>query len=229
MTLRDVGIGVKLDIEVLYPDDSNIVKMVSQLVDVEDENTALIAAPMAEGMFHILKRGTRISAFFVIKLDVYRLELYAFNAMVVGSKMDDNILLFRIRLLGEIERKQRREYYRAECSLEIRVALVELDENREEITGDAFKTITRNLSGGGVCILLRDKIPVRSIIKCMLSLGKKTIPFKGKVVRVSPYDYQGVYNYEAGVSFIDINDMNREEIIKFIFREQRRLRRRGLI
>ena len=229
MTFKDIAIGTKLEIEVMYPDENSTEKMVSQLEDVEDENTALIAAPMAEGIVHTIKSGTRINVSFLVKLDIYRIELYTFNAMALGIMLEDKIPLIRIRLLGEIGRLQRREYYRSECSLEIQFSFIEPEEEGGETSADVIKAITRNISGGGVCILLREKIPMRSIIKCIVTLGGKTIPFKGKVVRITPYEYQGVYNYEAGVSFIDIEDKDREEIIRFIFREQRRMRRKGLI
>ena len=43
------------------------------------------------------------------------------------------------------------------------------------------------------------------------------------------YEKQEIFNYEYGITFTEIKDSNREDIIRFIFREQRRMRQKGLI
>lgn len=229
MTLADVKAGTKLEIEIIYPDGASSAKMVSQIEAVQDERKALIAVPMLEGIYHSLKKGTRLVAFFLVNIDIYRIELYFFNAVVVKRVHDEKIPVLLVELTGEIGKVQRREYYRTECSLDIKYSLVKIDSEGREKPENYKNTITRNLSGGGVCILAKEKIHVRSMVKCMLSLKGKKISFRGKVVRVSPYEKQGIYNYEYGITFTEIKDSNREDIIRFIFREQRRMRQKGLI
>lgn len=228
MTLKDLYIGLKLELEV--PDDyGEHNKMVSNLEVIESKRDALISIPMSEGLFHPLPRGTRFEAYFILKLDVYRVELYSFRGMVTGKVKEDNVLLLRIHADGVIKKVQRREFYRAQCSLDIMYYI--LDDFKGDVNEEPefVKTITRNLSGGGVCMLLKDKIPVWSMIECILCLEERKIRFKGKVVRTGMRESEGIFDYEAGISFEDIDDSDREEIVKFVFREQRRMRRKGLI
>jgi c-di-GMP-binding flagellar brake protein YcgR len=58
-------------------------------------------------------------------------------------------------------------------------------------------------------------------------LLNQDILFIGRVVRVINIHDRGKYNYEIGIEFDDISNMNRERIIGYIFEEQRKLLRKG--
>jgi c-di-GMP-binding flagellar brake protein YcgR len=90
--------------------------------------------------------------------------------------------------------------------------------------------ITRDLSGGGICMAVKEKVDTAKPIECQLQLPESIlIKFTGKAVRLSCVDNKGTYKYEVGIEFMEIDNKCRESIIGFIFQEQRKLRKKGLV
>ena len=49
------------------------------------------------------------------------------------------------------------------------------------------------------------------------------IRFVGKIVRSVPLENNGRYSHEMGVEFVEIRDADREKVIGFIFKSQRKM------
>jgi len=96
--------------------------------------------------------------------------------------------------------------------------------------GDYSKGLTRDISGGGTCLVLAEGIERGKYIECELQLSEnKIVKFYGSIIRSRKSDIDSKSRYELGVEFYDIDDRSREAIISFIFEEQRKLRKKGLI
>lgn len=78
---------------------------------------------------------------------------------------------------------------------------------------------TKNISGGGVCLMSYKKISKGDILVIEMQLPTgKTINSKAKVVWVSEIDTHGASGekrYDAGVEFLDITESDREDIKEF--------------
>lgn len=230
MKLDEVQIGTKLELETLWDDGLRLEYMlISKFEWAIDENTAMIAAPINEGVVFPVHTGTELNVYFLTKQDG-NTECFRFRAVVRGRGMVENLPLLKIEATGEIERIQRRQYYRLVCSVPVMYRLVDIPNSEANETVPFKKSLVSNLSGGGVCLLLEDKVEIGKLVECELTAGEGIIvKFFGKVIRYEKTDMEGKFRYEAGIAYIKINEKDRETVVRFIFDEQRKLRKKGLI
>ncbi|MCX8130304.1 MAG: flagellar brake protein [Clostridia bacterium] len=232
MKLTELTIGNKLELE-LYDNEGKTIKptFVSELEWVEDENIAVIAAPIYEGIIYPVPIGTYMEVYFTRKYeDSGRIEMYKFRAEVLGRKTIDNIAVLEVEILSEIEKIQRRQFFRFECSIPIkyRQAVSFISEHNKGI--QYKKTYTRDISGGGLCFVTEEKLEMNKILEIELTLAEDDVRnFFGTIVRVIKLEDTDRHCYEIGILFRKIDNKDREAIIKFIFVEQRKLRKKGLI
>lgn len=230
MKISELQVGTKLELEPVNADGIRYENMlVSEFEWAEEENAAMIAAPINEGVIYPIHTGTSIYIYFIMKKES-EIDLYRFKAIVRDRGMSDNLALLKVEAVSEGEKVQRRSYYRLDCSLPVRFRQVE-SLNPLHSEGIPFKqTLANNLSGGGIRLLLEDKVEVGKLIECEIPAGEgKAIRFYGKVVRYERSETEGRFKYEAGIAYIRINENDREAVVKFIFNEQRKLRKKGLI
>lgn len=220
MRLDQLVIGLKLEL-VEYKDGGASNTFVSQYEGSEG-NALLVATPIFEGRLYPIGMGTKLTVYYL-----YKDNLYKFAAKVIGRENRHNISVLKLEPLSDIEKVQRREFYRFDCMLPVNYRVVSSlkDENR----GEYISTITADLSGGGLCIKLKESIEKESLVECQLFLKQNTaIHFIGRVVRLTKYNgKKGDYTHEVGVLFEKIDSRDRERIISFIFEQERKLIKKG--
>jgi len=225
MNLSELKIGTRIGLVVSSEIPVNDrPSLVSEFEWADEDNQAYIAAPILEGVIYPIKIGANIEAYFIEKL-----ELYKFNAEVLNRGVKDNIALLKIKIIGGFERIQRRQYFRFDCSVFIKYREINIFEDEEE-NQILKKALTRDLSGGGLCLLTDVKLETGKILGFELKLDENlSINFLGTIIRTSLSDRNEKYNYEIGISFKKIENKDREALIRYIFNEQRKLRQKGLI
>lgn len=225
MEITRLMTGTKLELE-LYGDNGEKIMptFVSQFEWLEDENTAVIAAPIFEGVIYPVRVGWNMYVYFQNRPD-----LFCFRAVVTGRGINNNIAYLRIVIQSAIEKIQRRYFYRFDCSLPIKFQPIYPGKGLEG--EEPYKTsYTRDISGGGVCIKLEEKMDDKELIACELELFEhKIISFTGRIVRFYTREDDEIYKYEMGVLFEEIDSQDNEAIIRYVFEEQRKLRKKGLI
>jgi len=239
MKLTDLIAGTKLQLEVLEQNGKDVNNVfVSEVEWVEDDKNLVIAAPIYEGNIYPLPIGTRINLYIFFKKrhsDIT--ELYACGAIVVERDSKQKIATLKVKITGELIKIQRRQYFRFDCTLPVKYRIVNEEGNNDPGMGETEAkaiplkdAVTRDISGGGVCIALEENVEKGTVLELYIDLGKEeNMNFVGKVVRVERKDISEIYKYEAGIAFEAIDDKEREKIIRFIFDEQRKLRKKGLI
>jgi len=228
MKISDLKIGTKLELE-LYDSSGEKVRptFMSEMELVHNERSATVAAPFFEGNILPVRIGTLMNVYFIRKRDEADISFYVFKARVRNRGFMDNIAILDISVESEIVKIQRRQYFRFECSIPIRFGLIPMEESHE---ASLLKGITRDISGGGLCLLSEDKQPFGGLLECELELGdSRKVSFTGRIVRVNKYEFSQKYKYSIGILYEKIENREREAIIKFIFEEQRKLRKKGLI
>jgi len=221
MKYGDLDIGLKLEIQ-LYGNDGMKMNLsfVSELEWVEEKDILLIASPIYEGKLYPIHVGTLIAVSFTKSNNFFE-----FTAKVIGRENKDNLAMLKIQAISSIIKIQRREFFRFEVNLPVNYRVIEsvnMKSNHEYM-----ETVTRDLSGGGLCMRLKEPVEINKYLECELNLPDK-IKFIGKVVRLTEYEtLQGPYKYEIGVSFVRIDEAMREKVISYIFQEQRRLLKKG--
>ncbi len=230
MKITELEIGTKLELEPYNEDGISLDKyLVSEFEWVIDDKYIMIAAPIKEGVIYPLHLGVVMNVYFIKKVEE-EFQLYTFKAQVIGRETVERIAMLKVEFKGEIERVQRRRFYRLGCSLPVKYRIVETM-NEAFNTEIRYKnTIACNLSGGGLCLLLEEKIEYGKLIECEISTDEsKKVTLMGRVIRNEHCDLESRFKYTAGISYVKINDSDREAVVKFIFREQIKLRKKGLI
>ncbi|MCD6507775.1 flagellar brake protein [Candidatus Poribacteria bacterium] len=141
---------------------------------------------------------------------------FAFDSTVKGRQADGSYVLTRPRRFY----RWKRQFLRVETSLWVRYAVIP----RVEMAGrvDQVKrayAMTANISGGGVLLKPQETLPVGAILEMEIELPGRSDPILaiGRVVHTKSGN---------GVEFLIINELDRNELIKYLFEEDRRRRRR---
>lgn len=210
------SIGDKLDIEIEQTQESaKLVK--SQLLEISNKSPDeyYISIPMEKGKMMPLSIGREIYVY-------YSLDgkgVYCFKAAVV-DRAREPVLHLRIKQMAKTQKIQRRDYFRLNMLLPIQV----LDENKNILSSGN----TKDISGGGMRFTLPHKIEDDEDIYVNIEIEGKSYQIKCVVLRRIPVG-DGLNDYEVAVQFTQINEGDRNNIIKYIFKHQRILRQKGLI
>lgn len=165
--------------------------------------------------------------------------LYQCMGRIVDRYKDNNIYVLAIDFTSNLRKYQRREYYRFSCALEmnsrelIEEEMVALDQKKMEFQpGLPLKrSVIVDISGGGLRFMSNHYYERDSLILCKYHLlikeQLKEYNLTGKVLDVKPVDSRpGVYEHR--VQYINMSMVEREEIIRYIFTEERKNRQKEL-
>ena len=137
-----------------------------------------------------------------------------------------------------LSKLQRREFYRFNCMMEVQYRAIlegeEIDvkemERAEVLKLNWSKAVMIDLSGGGMKLATtlqankQDEVQISMVLP--LSTGAKQYYIKGVVVASIPSaNLSNVFEHR--IEFKDITNQEREEIIKYIFEEERRRRQKN--
>ncbi len=212
-------IGDKIDIETPEHMRGNYNKhLVSQIMDIIDEKNYFIAMPIVNNVLVPISPGEIIK----IKYSKKDLGVYGFNAKVLSRKTVNNISYMKIERLKEISKKQRRNFFRLEMLLNVLISYK--NSNTREIK--TFTTFAKDISGGGIRLISKERLELQKKVTLNIETKKEPILLEGRVIRCLPY---GENEFDIGIIFEDINETVRSSIISFIFEEQRKMRKKGLI
>lgn len=225
MKLKEIKIGTRLELEVINSSgEKQGYVYVSQMEDVVDPENVVIASPIYASRMIFIPKDTRLRVVFFH--DKYGM-LY-FNGIVTGKGQKGNLSMLYIRVEGEIQQIQRRKYFRLDCFLNAGYRLLndqspgpesENDINREQ---EYKKALTKNLSGSGVCILTDEEIPVGSSVEVLIMVNPgTTVKARSTVVRSREIESARTKKFEHGLHFTEISKMHQNEIIRYIFDQQR--------
>jgi len=203
--------GYKVQVETLS--GAPKVKFLSRIVDLDDHHV-YIGRPsvydVEEGELGSLKNS-------LVRISFSTKEgMFAFDSTVQGERSDGSYILTRPRSFY----RWSRQFLRVDASLWVRYAVIPKVEMAGKV--DRLKrsyAMTANISGGGVLLKPQEKLPVGAILEMEIELPGREDPILaiGRVV----HTHSG-----NGVEFLIIDESDREELIKYLF-EQERLRRRG--
>lgn len=240
MVSKIVSIGNKVELTKVQSAHNNTEKTdlrkkvyVSQVYDIINETKLKVAMPIENGHVVAVSANTRFDACFYTSKGLYH------GRVVVLERMrENNIYSMIVELQYELKKFQRRQYYRLSCTMDLGYRLMEEDEYHDYIgTGmlpdesdvkGLMSGVALDFSGGGVRFLsdekynkddfmyIRVKISYDDRCKIYLLAGRVISSAEGK---------NGIHKYENRVEFVDMSIKIREEIIKYIFMEERRQRK----
>jgi c-di-GMP-binding flagellar brake protein YcgR len=149
-------------------------------------------------------------------------KLFHCNGEITDRYKEGQLYLMSVRLTSELERLQRRKFYRLPYSLEINYR----KDEEEELW---ITTQTIDLSGGGCRMNTVETFEPGTYLELSFALkmasGIHKQEWLGKVSSCEPIPNKPS-EYETRVEFLDTERRKRELLVKFIFEEERRIRRK---
>ena len=214
----DIKIGKKIkivqkDIEKKY--------LASQVLDIIDEDTIVISGPIKQSNWVFIHKDDLIEIYYTVKDK----GIFSYKAKVISRELSP-IYKLKIERVSKINKIQKREHFRLLIGLDL--------EKEHEIYINGEKQIynekceAKDISGGGIRIYCNYQHKLGDKIRCKIKIENETININAIVKRIQEIDAFD-FEYSIGVSFIEIEELNRDIIIKYIFDQQRILRNKGLI
>lgn len=162
--------------------------------------------------------------------------LYQCYARIVDRYKSNNVYVLAFEITSNMRKQQRREYYRFSCVMDMRSRALVKDEI-EALEGGRTKVVAGlplrrsiicDISGGGMRFITDNLYELEGYVYCTFALTvdgqAKDYEVLGKVLYAKEVDNRPG-EYEHRIQYVNLGRDVREEIIKFIFDEERRLRR----
>lgn len=209
-------------------------KYESRVYDVLSDDRLEIMMPMEQTKLVLLPVDSECDIYFYADLKVLQC-----SARIIDRYKANNVYILVIEIISNLRKYQRREFYRLSCALEMGTRQLEEEEIEAIDTKQEYlvpglplkRSVIVDISGGGLRFVSSQKYEVDSLIYChyTLMVGKETKEFNvvGKVLRAQKVENrQG--GYEHRLQYINLDNVDREGIIKYIFDEERKSRNRDL-
>lgn len=211
--------GEKIQLVVL--DELNGYQHLSKVEHINDDGTIDVLIPITKNQMLYIKNDS------ILKVIAVRdSAIYEFKAKIVNKLFGVEPIL-RLAVISDVIKIQRRNYYRLKVIKTIRVRrAINL---KEKLFEEYFNASLIDLSGGGIGFTCHKAFNENDIVEINMELNSNIINLFGKIVRKELNDrsYKEIYLY--GVHFEKITEIERNSIMRFIFEEQRKLAKKGLI
>lgn len=221
---------------------------VSSLLEEPKGDELKIAMPIDAGKIIPLPVGGRYSMCFYTQKGLYQCK-----CEVVKRIKDDRMFSLIVRMYTALEKNQRREYFRLDCVIDMRYRMVtpaeivlrkrleagkfaSLEDEYEcqkklKALEEAFeeKGIVTDISGGGLRFHTDKQLDKENeiIVKVLLPLEEDTLTLVAPVEVVSSVrSSKRANSFDNRIRFVKISEEEREQVIKFIFLQERKNLRR---
>ena len=233
-----IGPGTKLDLQPMVKADEPIIggkrkTHESRIYDILSDDRIEIMMPTEKGKLVLLQVDDEYDLYFYTPKGLYQCF-----ARIIDRYRSNNIYILVMDLISNLRKYQRREYYRFSCALDMWQRLLKEDEidsisrNGILVPDPALPlkhSVIVDISGGGLRFVGNYHYEEDSLICCIYHLithdSDKEYRLIGKVIKVQELPNKPG-QFEHRVQYVNINEEEREEIIHFIFEEERRNRKR---
>ena len=235
MSFDRVSIGDRIDIKVNFRNMGEVV-YTTKVLDILDKRNNILS---------IYRPARGDKPLDMLQGREYEVVVYTDQAMIVfkgyfeGFVKDGKNYFVALRLSNEGFRVQRRDFFRFSCNIPLIFSVIENED--EEVKNDdiynaliqaitheriakTFDGMMKDIGGGGLRFLSDADLDLDKSLRCEFTLGDKTM-----MIKASPLEKQFIsktsYKFQYRVIFKDIPISLQEEIIKYIFEEQKKQRR----
>ncbi|MDE6024495.1 MAG: flagellar brake protein [Lachnospiraceae bacterium] len=233
-----IAIGNKIELvklEQIIRNDRDRKVYVSKIYDFISQDTIQIAMPIYDGKIVPLPVDEKFAACFYTDKGLLQC-----NVLITSRYKSGNLFFLEILMLNELEKVQRRDFYRYKCSMNAMIRVVSDDEYEvgvfddfEMSEADLEWQLARfiDISGGGAKIIQKNHLEKNEIVmlKFELKILDEIIEFNLFARILSSLLMNGRNDiYEQRLEFLKINKEERDKIIKFIFESERVARAKGM-
>lgn len=225
MHIKDLKVGEKLEICLIDKENKNRSPYYSiKLQNIKNNGTLEIDQPMFATQMFSFKINDMVQV-----STTQEDGIYSFNGQVIGKNDKVQIPIMVVKPHTEMIKMQRRSFFRIKCNCNIKYR--SLDPALSNQAESKFENaIIIDLSGGGMCILGDQKIEKNILLECVIMLdSEQEVITICKVINSKKDERNQSGNWKSGLVFHTISERSREKVINFVFQEQMKLRRKGLI
>ncbi len=248
MLLSDVAnLGDKIDIQLVQQIEQQhngelngpIRTYKSSLFEFVNDKEIEIGMPTENGRMVLFQIGLRCQLMFYTKKG-----LYICTCTVQKRFKKDNFFVLLLQLRDEPKKFQRREFYRVNATVDFDYMVVgnefiqmettrEIYEASQELKFSQYSSaaITVDISGGGMRFASDERLMAGGNLLVVIRLSNdkvdQTFFLVTQIIEsVESPKVRGKYITRGKFLFKDLND--REEIVRFVFEEERRIRRKEM-
>lgn len=248
MTIDQITmLGDKIDIQLVQQleqaeqgNDVNPVRTYkSSLCEILDSKLIEISMPTENGRMVLFQLGLRCRLLFYTQKG-----LYVCYGKVEKRYKKDNFFMLAIQLTSEPQKFQRREFYRIEKNIDFKYLIADEAILEKESTEAIFAQIQRpgymdtskraislDISGGGIKFAADERFQKNDKILVMIRLTSEKLDQMFYLVVQIVDSFQAPNNADKFISrgrfiFKDLKD--REQIVRYVFDEERRIRRKEI-
>ncbi|MCR5747175.1 MAG: flagellar brake protein [Lachnospiraceae bacterium] len=206
----------------------------TRVYDIVSDDEIKINMPFENGHVVLLEVGDDYDLCFYSEKGLY--QCYA---RITDRYKSDNVFVLCLELTSPLRKFQRREYYRLNCVLSMKCREVgekeyaEMQENDVSIINTDLileNGVIVDISGGGAKFISNKIYEKDAKILFMFKLDVSGVPREfsaiGRIVLSEEVEGRGG-QYKNHIQFINIKDRDREGIIRYIFEEERKIRRKA--
>ena len=164
--------------------------------------------------------------------------LYESTIRITDRYKSNNVYILLVELQTNLRKYQRRDFYRYSCALDMETRELTSDEALAYRKGEIYqappglpstKAVIVDISGGGMRFTSKAEYEKDGLIFCKYELlihgGAKEYEIICKILDVRDIpNRSGEYEYR--IQFVNLDNDEREEIIQYIFEEERKNRRK---
>ncbi|SFB66885.1 flagellar brake protein [Butyrivibrio sp. YAB3001] len=205
----------------------------SKVMDITSDDRIEVLMPYEKGRLVLLPVDGEYNLCFYSNKGLYQCF-----SRIVDRYRSDNIYILVLDLTSELQKLQRREYYRFSCALELKSRQSSKEEleayemNRKYLVDSDVslqRSVVVDISGGGLRFVANFKYDEGSLIYCSYRLpgnaNDKEYEMICNVLKVNELETRpGLFEHRIQYNYIDEN--SREDIIHFIFEEERKIRKK---
>ncbi len=246
-----IQVGDKLDLVQVDREEGQKKKQyISQFIDFIEGDKAKIAMPMENLKVIPLSVGDKYAMSFHTASGLFQCQ-----CEIEDRYKEGNVYILVVQFTSALEKCQRRQFYRLEGIIDSRYRVFSDEEERliRKLKNDDFvseaarnacekalekvqeqwqdATIT-DISGGGVRFNSKQELPkegkIYMDIPIRLNGEDMLMELKARIISTMPvFNRTGLY--ETRVEFIEIPMDDREDIVKYVFEQERRKIKKGMI
>ena len=235
MSLEVVRLGDKIDINYLHQNNGKTYK--SSVYDIISDKELEITMPTDEGKIVVFQVGIECQFYFYTQKG-----LFTCDAVITGRARRDNFLVLTARVTSPMKKFQRRDYYRVNCLIDFAYYKITDEVAALETTEDLFEEITnpdyivqkmlgrtRDISGGGIRFTSNEILKKGDKLLCVLRLENDKMDHMfylvAEVIDCSTIE-QVRDKWVVRAKWIFKNNKDRDLIVRYVFEEDRKLRKK---
>ena len=230
--------GIKVELKAtgkIWMEDDPRTKHIymSKVMDITSDDRIEVLMPFEHGKLVLLPVDGEYSLCFYSPKGLF--QCYS---KIVDRYRSENMYILVLDLMSELQKLQRREYYRFSCALELKSRLCSKEEleafenNRRYLVDQSTllqRSVVVDISGGGLRFVANFQYDEGSTIYCAYKLPGSSSDGEYEmicnVLKVQELENRpGLYEHRIQYQYID--ETSREDIIHFIFEEERKIRKK---